>query len=117
MDLARASALGRLGIGALLVASPRAVVEPWIGADARRTGPQVLARALGIRDGALGAGLLAAAAAPNQRRWLIAAVACDATDLAATLSAGDRLPLGGRVAVTLAAAGGVATGVAALAGR
>lgn len=122
MDLARANGIGRLVIGLGLVARPERLIASWIGGDARRAGAQVLARSLGIRDVALGAGLLAAGAGAGagpgeRRRWLVAATVADLTDLAVTLSAGDRLPLRGRVLVSLAAASGVAMGGAALTGR
>jgi len=75
----------------------------------------VASRGLGARDVALGAGALASAggALPS---WVAAAVLADATDLAATVAAGDSLPLAGRVLVGTIAAGGAALGVVALVG-
>jgi hypothetical protein len=88
---------------------------PWLGRDARRAGTHVAARGLGARDIGLGAGALLAGrdALPV---WLAAAVLGDAADLAATVAAGDRLPLSGRVLVAALAAGGAGLGIAALAG-
>lgn len=114
--LGRASAVGRLGLGAGLVVVPRLLTRAWIGADSARPGSQVLSRALGVRDLVIGAGTLTAPP-PERRRWLMAALAADATDLTVTLAAGERLPLRGRVIVALAAGAGIAMGAAALAGR
>jgi hypothetical protein len=114
--LSRVSAVGRLGVGAGLVARPRLVASAWVGDDAGRASSQVLARALGIRDLVIGAGTLGSTG-DEQQRWLTAALVADATDLAVTLGAGSALPLRGRVLVSLAAGAGVAMGAAALAGR
>jgi hypothetical protein len=111
--LSRVSALGRLGIGAGLVAWPRLLTSAWVGDDAGRVSAQVLTRALGMRDLVIGAGTLGSAG-DEQQRWLTAALVADATDLAVTLGAGDALPLRGRVLVSLAAGAGVAMGVVAL---
>src|SRR5512142_3236731 len=89
---ARTLAAGRVLIGATLVAAPDLVAGPWVGDDARTRGARVIARALGARDAALGAGTLAAAGdAAQLRRWLIASSASDAADFVATL-AGPRSP-------------------------
>lgn len=112
--LARLNAVGRLGFGAGLIARPATLTGAWIGRDALRSGPQALGRALGVRDFVLGAGALATSGR-EQQRWLLAAVAADSTDLAIT-AANRRLPVVGRLLVSLAAAGGVAMGTAALAG-
>ncbi|HWE13594.1 MAG TPA: hypothetical protein VG365_08790 [Solirubrobacteraceae bacterium] len=113
--LSRVSALGRLGLGAGLVARPGLLTSVWVGPDAERGSSQVLARALGIRDLVIAAGTLGSTG-DEQQRWLTAALIADATDLAVTLGAGAALPLRGRVLVSLAAGGGVAMGVAALIG-
>lgn len=114
VTLARASAVARLGFGVALLAAPQRLIAPWIGADGRRSGPQALARALGTRDLALGAGALAAAGAAERRRWLLAALVSDATDLTVSLAAGG-LPARGRALGALAAGGGVAMGAVAVA--
>lgn len=111
--LARASALGRVAFGIGLATCPRPLTRAWIGADADRVGSQVLTRALGIRDLVIGAGTLAGGDA-DRRRWLLAALVADATDLTVTLAAGSALPLRGRLLVSLAAGAGVAMGAAAL---
>ncbi len=111
-DRARSLALGRSALGAALLVAPRLVGGPWIGFDAASgRGAQVVLRALGARDLALGFGLKASLdrEAPT-RGWLVAGLVADATDLAATLTAGEDLPLGGRVLVGTLAGGGVALG-------
>jgi hypothetical protein len=114
-QLASLVAAGRIGFGAALIAEPERLVVPWIGREGSRPGPRVLARALGARDLVLGAGALSASD-DAVLAWLVAALAADATDLAATLGAGSGLPLRGRLLVTVAALGGLGMGAAALAG-
>jgi hypothetical protein len=88
---ARAIAAGRVVIGAAPCVAPDLTAH-WAGADARTPGAQLITRALGARDAALGVGTLAAAGDPVQlRRWLLVSSACDAADFAATL-AGPRSP-------------------------
>ena len=108
-------AAGRIGFGAVLLASPERLTEAWIGREGAHPGPRVLARALGARDLVLGAGAISA---PDDSvlAWLVAALAADATDLIATVGAGDGLPLRGRIVVGGAALSGLAAGAAALAG-
>ena len=98
----RSAALGRVGVGATLIAKPDSAYG-WIGGEADGRGAQVLVRALGIRDLVLGAGALATAGDSEALRpWLLAGVAADAVDFAATL-AGPSAP--GRK-VVLGVAGG-----------
>ena len=114
-SLGRAVAVGRIGFGLGLILAPERLTGPWLGRDARRAGTHVVARGLGARDVGLGAGALAAGkdALPG---WLAAAVVADVADLAATLAAGDSIPLSGRVLVGALASGGAGLGIAALAG-
>ncbi len=92
--------------GLVLLLRPR-LADRWIGEAAQTGGAQVVIRAFGARDIALGVGtLMAAGSKPQLRRWLITAGACDAVDFAATLAA-PRAP--GRPFV-LALAGGAAVG-------
>jgi hypothetical protein len=67
---------------------------------------------------ALGAGALASGGSGDEalQAWVAGAVVADAADLAATLAAGDSLPLFGRAFVGSIAAGGAALGVVALLG-
>jgi hypothetical protein len=53
----------------------------------------VAIRGLGARDVALAGGTIAAALGGSQiRPWLLAGIACDLSDIGATLAAGDALP-------------------------
>lgn len=93
--------LGRLAIGAALVAAPRTQIGTgWIGEDAKRPTAAAILRGLGARDIALAAGLLATHRRGGALKpWLIGAAFADATDLAATLAAGKAIPVQGRVAI------------------
>ena len=82
-------ALGRIAFGAALIAAPKRVAAGWLPGDAARPGTQVAVRGLGARDVALAAGVVAA---KHKRPWLIACLACDLADIAATLAAGEVLP-------------------------
>ncbi len=94
-------ALGRLAIGAALVAAPRSQVgSGWVGEDAQRPTVSVMMRGLGARDMALALGTLGALRNGGALKpWLIGASLADATDLAATLGAGKAIPAQGRVAI------------------
>jgi hypothetical protein len=88
-----AFAAARGGFGAGLIAAPSRVAGRWLGDDAGRAGAQVAIRALGARDLALAGGAVAATLSGRALRpWLIAAIACDASDIGTTLAAGDSLP-------------------------
>ena len=78
----------------------------WIGKQARLPGAQVLARAVGARDLAVGLGGLQAVKRNDgsARPWLAAAAACDAVDFGATWAAGRGIPRQARTGV-LAIAG------------
>ena len=92
--LAGLISLGRLLIGVAFIAEPKLMERAWIGKQARVPGAQVLARAVGARDLALGLGALQAVARDDgsARPWLGAAAICDAVDFGATLAAGRRIP-------------------------
>jgi hypothetical protein len=78
----------------------------WIGKQARLPGAQVLARAVGARDLALGLGGMQAVARNDgsAQPWLGAAAICDAVDFGATWVAGRGIPRRARTGV-LAIAG------------
>ena len=106
-------ALGRIAFGLGLIAAPERVARGWIGDDAGRPAVKVAVRGLGARDVALSAGALAAAAGRGSARpWLLAAIACDCVDVAATLAAGDAVPQRARVGTVLLAGGSAAAGAA-----
>ncbi len=109
-------AVGRAAIGAALTLLPaKTVGSGWIGKDAERPTAQLLFRCVGVRDGVLGLGTLAAlkrgdALAP----WILAAALADAVDLVATLAARKAIPRSAVVGVG-ALAGGTALAELALA--
>lgn len=110
---AQGLALSRVAVGVALVAAPERATAGWLGRDARRPGAQVLARALGIRDLALGIGALAALRRGDDAwGWLAGAAAADAVDCAASIAAGDRLPALGRYGVPAIAGGSALAQVA-----
>jgi hypothetical protein len=84
---------GRIVLGAALVAQPQRASSAWVGRDGDRPGGRVLARALGARDAALGAGTLAALRGGQPTTpWVLGGLVCDSVDLLATHAARDRLP-------------------------
>jgi len=108
---AKLLAAGRVGVGVGLMAVPQVIGGRWVGPDADRSGTRVLARALGVRDFALGAGVLAALRQDDPvKRWLVLGVLCDTVDLVATVAEPD-IPVRGRV--TTAVIAGVAAVVGA----
>ncbi len=113
--LARAVAAGRVGFGIALIASPDKLTERWLGRDAGRGAVRVAVRGLGARDLALGLGALASSDAALGP-WVLGAIAADSADLIATATAGDSLPLSGRLLGSAIALGGAALGVVAFAG-
>lgn len=106
--LAGGLASARLALGVVAYVAPAVPARPWVG-DASGTVPvKVLARALGARDIALGAGAILALRRDRPLRgWIEAGAMADAGDVAATLISFGSLPRFGRWAVLVAAAGGV----------
>jgi hypothetical protein len=104
--LAGLISFGRLVFGVAFIARPRLMESGWIGKQARLPGAEVLARAVGARDLALGLGGVQAVARDDgsTRPWLAAAAICDAVDFGATLAAGRGIPRKPRTGV-LAIAG------------
>jgi hypothetical protein len=92
--LAGLISLGRLMFGVAFIAEPKLMERAWIGKQARLPGAQLLARAVGARDLALGLGGLQALARDDgsARPWLAAAAVCDAVDFGATWTAGRTVP-------------------------
>jgi len=110
---------GRAALGAGLLVAPRRIAEGWIGPRAREAPAATLARSVGVRDVALGAGAVVALLRedPSAPAWLAGAALCDIGDMIAVLIARDSLPPDG-VKGTLALAGGSAllAGIAAARG-
>ena len=112
---ARLVAAGRIGFGVALIAAPERLTGSWLGRDAGRAGTRVVSRGLGARDVALGAGALGVPES-QLRPWVLAAIVADTADLVATVTAGDSLPLTGRLLVGAVASAGAVLGVVALVG-
>src|SRR3712207_4646875 len=96
----------RFLFGVAFIAEPKLMERAWIGKQARLPGAQLLARAVGARDLALGLGGLQALTRNDgsARPWLASAAVCDAVDFGATWRAGRGIPRGARSGV-LAIAG------------
>ena len=113
--LARGLAINRISFGAGLILAPGLYARSWVGGDAAGEGStKLLARALGARDLALGAGGLIALRdgdTARARRWFAAQGMTDAVDLAATLAARD-IPLPARIFAAVMAAGSTAIAAA-----
>jgi hypothetical protein len=110
-SIARLQSLGRLALGAGLVAAPGAVAGGWIGGVADKREAQALAIGLGARDVALALGALRALGAGHGAGgWVRAGMLADAADLVATLRARDRLPALAVPAVVALAGGSLVLG-------
>ena len=103
--LATGLACNRILFGIGFLAAPQRAAQSWIGSSAKTAGGQVMVRAAGARDLALGAGALAALRSDaDARPWFAAHLISDAADLVATLAA--RTELGSkRTAYALSMAG------------
>jgi hypothetical protein len=104
--LAGLISVGRLVFGVAFIAEPKLMERAWIGKQGRLPGAQLLTRAVGARDLALGLGGLQALTRNDgsARPWLAAAAVCDAVDFGATWTAGRGIPRQARTGV-LAIAG------------
>jgi hypothetical protein len=110
-SVARWQAVGRLALGAGLVAAPGLVARGWVGGVAGKPGARTIAIGFGGRDIAIAVGALAAiqdgsGAAP----WVRAGMIADAADLLGTLRARDSLPSLAVPVVVVMAGGSVAVG-------
>jgi hypothetical protein len=112
-DLALAHARGRILVGGAFVLAPGLAGRLWIGGDAARRSVKVLARAFGVRDLALGLGVVIALdrGAPV-RGWLEGGVLSDSVDVCATLLAGDSIPADVRRGALALGAGSALLGAA-----
>lgn len=99
-DLARMLAWGRIGIGAALTLMPSTVVRAWMGHTQASFPTNMLGKGLGVRDLAIGIGVLTTLeSGGNVKPWLMASAAADAGDAAGTL--GSWRELGGLRALGL----------------
>jgi hypothetical protein len=106
----------RMTIGVLAWIAPSSLLRPWIGRSvASEQGGKLIARSLGARDLAIGAGaVLAERHDARARGWIEAGGLADTGDLLATLLAWKHLPKCSRWAVLVSIAGAiVAAGVIA----
>lgn len=109
---------GRIAIGLAAVVAPAQLGRTWIGRVAEQRDTQVMTRAFGIRDVALGAATLGAMRSAGTggvgfRVLTGLGVMVDAVDAASAVAAKDTIPNAGQ---TLGIAGGAAlTGAAVLA--
>ena len=109
--LATALGAGRALLGAALLATPAPILRSWVGGDDAPA--TLLARSVGARDIALGAGaVLAAAGDRDLAPWLAAGVLADLGAAAATLAAGDAIPRNGRLGTVALAGASAALGLA-----
>ena len=111
--LAISQARGRIAVGAALALVPGLAGRFWVGAEAQRPATKVLARALGVREMAIGLGVVIALdrGAPV-RGWIEAGALADVGDLGATLLAGRAIEDRTRRAVALSAAASALAGAA-----
>ena len=94
--LAKGQAVARVVIGTGLVVAPAVFGRFWTGPAAPAENARVLARAVGPRDLALGAGGLLAVREGDPRwiaRSFAAQAVADAVDVVALAAAGDSLPV------------------------
>jgi hypothetical protein len=105
----------RVAYGVGLVAAPERLGAGWIGASASTKAGQVPLRALGAREAAFhGAALIALVRDEPLRRWLMASITGDLTDVISTIAARREMP-GKAPVLTVALGGGAAVLSAVLA--
>lgn len=107
--IGRIAAAGRVLVGTALTIAP-ASGAGWIGESAGESPVTVYGRALGVRDAAIGVGVLTAGDSEKLRPWILAGIAADIVDFAATLEARGDLPPLGRNGVALVAGGSALLG-------
>ncbi len=114
-SVARITAAGRVAIGAALLVAPQAVTRGWVGPGGAAPGGRLLGRSIGVRDLALGLGVLAALdrGDPSARDWVRAAAVADVGDAVATVLAFRHLPKRSRFGVLAIAAGAAVAGFVA----
>jgi hypothetical protein len=105
-EMARLFGWARVSFGVLAFLAPRWAAKVWTGEDITGTTAVMALRSLGVRDAALGLGLLIALKRQSPvRGWLEAGALSDAGDTLNTLMARHGLPAT-RSLIGLAAAGG-----------
>jgi hypothetical protein len=112
MSIARALGAGRATLGVTLLIAPDLLTSRWVGRRGASPAGRVLARGLGARDVGIGVGVLASSTA-TARPWILAGVAADAADMAAS-AATLGIPAAGRVGTAALAGASAALGVGLL---
>jgi hypothetical protein len=103
----------RIAYGAALILAPARTTRSWLGELGARGGGPVPVRALGAREIAIHAGGIAAVLGDAPvRPWLLASVAGDCVDVAATFAAAADVPDGAPVKTAVVAGGSAALTVA-----
>jgi hypothetical protein len=108
-------AITRLAVGGSAFATPRLAGRAFgLDAEANPQAPY-LARLFGVRDAALGIGILTSQG-EARRQWLMIGVGCDAADVLAGLAGGRAgyLPKGTAAVVTATAVSAIVMGALAL---
>ncbi|MDQ6605120.1 MAG: hypothetical protein M3Z06_01060 [Actinomycetota bacterium] len=106
----------RVAYGVGLAVAPERLAAGWLGASASSKAGQVPLRALGAREAAFhGAALIALARDEPVRRWLVASIAGDLTDVVSTIAARREVP--GKAPVLTVALGGGAAALSAVLAR
>lgn len=102
----------RVGLGVVAIVAPPLASRPWVGRDVENPGGTVFAKALGVRDIALGAGTAATALTGRGfAPWALASAAADVGDTLITRDHWADLPRS-RVAVVALAGASAVAGVA-----
>jgi hypothetical protein len=105
--LSLALAGGRVALGVTALALPRLPLRPWVGDASGDRHVRLLARALGVRDVALGMGVILANRHDGPiRGWVEAGGMADAGDALVTAMYARSLPRVGRWLVLASAGGG-----------
>ena len=111
--MAKLNGIGRAVLGAAMVAAPAAITRLWMDVGGT-TETRILGRTHGVRDIALGAGLVWAIERDEPAQgWMAGAALSDLVDAGVTLAQWRSLPPAGRVLV-LALAASSAVQMAAL---
>jgi hypothetical protein len=81
----------RVLFGVVASSVPERIGSTWIGEDASRESSKVVFRALGLRDIALGAGMVEASVRDEAAPWLAVAMLSDLGDFTATIIARNKI--------------------------
>jgi hypothetical protein len=115
--LAAGLSVSRIAFGTGYLLRPEQARTSWLGRVAKKPAAQVIVRAQGARDVALGAGAMRALVRGDARElrvWVAGEAASDLVDLLATAGARDHLPKRrARFAMVVAGTSALAGGTAA----